>query len=90
MAQDEIPKGEGPDKNVTDVSVAAEGILGVTEKAWHQPGIEDTTPEDLGLRGELAERMRNGGYTLAELDKLRAKRAVGPNQPVPTGTGLLC
>lgn len=67
MAQDENPKQVDPAARVTDVSVAAERIIGVSTAAWCQPGIEDSTPESLGMSPEEVQKLHNGGFTDAEL-----------------------
>jgi hypothetical protein len=66
---DETSKGKGPTRSVTDVSAAAERGNGEPPCV---PGIEDSTPESLGMSPEEAQKLRNIGFTDAELARQQA------------------
>ena len=74
---DETSKGAAPNQHVTDMCTEAERGNVETLRIWCVPGIEDSTPESLGMPRDAAERLRNGGFTKAELEKLKEKSAGG-------------
>ena len=74
---DETSKGKGPTKRVTDVRAEAGRGNGEAPRIPSVLGIEDSTPESLGMPLEEAQKLLNGGFTDAEMEKLRAKQAAG-------------
>jgi hypothetical protein len=77
-----------PHTKVVDVQAEAKHVIGGTANAWCPLGIEDSTPQSLGMSPEETEKLRNGGFTDAQLARRKVTDA-GTNQPVASGSGLL-
>jgi hypothetical protein len=84
---EDTPSGQ-PIPVVTDADIVERGrqVIAATQNAWVQPDISDSTSASLGITGEAAEKLANGGLTHAEFARARAQSSAAvSNAPAHTG-----